>query len=64
MPSGHDDFPDPERDLDETGEQTLVVAGGCFWCTEAVCKPLEGVLEATSSAQKPLHCQLLVSRSQ
>ena len=48
MPSGHDDFPDPERDLDETGEQTLVVAGGCFWCTEAVCKPLEGVLEATS----------------
>src|SRR5215813_9702727 len=45
---GHDDFPDPERDIDATGEQTLVVAGGCFWCTEAVFKPLDGVLEVTS----------------
>src|SRR5262245_3999824 len=48
MPSGHDDFPDPERDIAATGEQTLVLAGGCFWCTEAVFKPLEGVLEVTS----------------
>jgi peptide-methionine (S)-S-oxide reductase len=48
MPSGHDDFPDPERDIAATGEQTLVLAGGCFWCTEAVFKPLDGVLEVTS----------------
>jgi peptide-methionine (S)-S-oxide reductase len=48
MPSGHDDFPDPERDIEATGEQALVLAGGCFWCTEAVFKPLDGVLEATS----------------
>ena len=38
-------FPDPERD--RTGEQgpaTIVLAGGCFWCTEAVYAEVEGVL--------------------
>ena len=38
-------FPDPERD--RTGEQgpaTIVLAGGCFWCTEAVYGEVEGVL--------------------
>ena len=43
------DFPDPARDIsvrDRT--QTVVLAGGCFWCTEAVFKPLEGVLEVAS----------------
>jgi peptide-methionine (S)-S-oxide reductase len=42
-------FPDPARDIpagDKT--QTVVLAGGCFWCTEAVFKPLEGVLDVTS----------------
>jgi peptide-methionine (S)-S-oxide reductase len=41
-------FPDPVRDLDAPGapgEQTVVFAGGCFWCTEAVFKELDGVLD-------------------
>src|SRR5215211_2177740 len=44
-------FPDPERDIEAAqgaGEQTVVLAGGCFWCVEAVFKELEGVLEVTS----------------
>jgi len=44
-------FPDPERDIDPArapGEQTAVLAGGCFWCVEAVFKELEGVREVTS----------------
>lgn len=45
-------FPDPEIDV-EAGDaggaqQTAVLAGGCFWCTEAVYKALEGVLEVTA----------------
>ena len=27
--------------------QTIYLAGGCFWCTEAVFKSLKGVSEAT-----------------
>jgi peptide-methionine (S)-S-oxide reductase len=42
-------FPDPEVDVAAaSGEQTAVLAGGCFWCTEAVYKELDGVLEVTS----------------
>ena len=44
-------FPDPETDIeaaDAAGEQTVVLAGGCFWCVEAVYKELDGVLEVTS----------------
>ncbi len=41
-------FPDPQQDLPQTGEQTLVLGGGCFWCTEAVYLALDGVLEVVS----------------
>lgn len=38
-------FPDPEYDPAEAGERAAVVlAGGCFWCVEAVYTNLEGVL--------------------
>ncbi len=45
-----DRFPDPVRDLDAHGtdSQTAVLAGGCFWCVEAVLRELDGVLEVTS----------------
>src|SRR5262245_28868057 len=44
------DFPDPARDIPpgDGSPQTAVLAGGCFWCTEAVMLPLEGVLGVTS----------------
>lgn len=41
-------FPDPQQDLAQSGEQTLVLGGGCFWCTEAVYQALDGVLKVTS----------------
>src|SRR5918998_3196590 len=43
-----DDFPDPVVDLPPAapgGESaTAILAGGCFWCTEAVYSQLDGVL--------------------
>lgn len=40
------DVPDPELDppLVDIGTKRAVLAGGCFWCTEAVFKELAGVL--------------------
>ena len=35
-------FPDPAEDMGAKGS-TMVLAGGCFWCTEAVFRLLEGV---------------------
>ena len=44
-------FPDPEVDIEAgaaDGAQTTVLAGGCFWCVEAVYRELDGVIEVTS----------------
>jgi peptide-methionine (S)-S-oxide reductase len=44
------DFPDPE--IDETSSsaahRTAVLAGGCFWCTEAVFQQIDGVEKVVS----------------
>jgi peptide-methionine (S)-S-oxide reductase len=41
-------FPDPQQDVKATGEQTAVVAGGCFWGVEAVFERLAGVTDVVS----------------
>jgi peptide-methionine (S)-S-oxide reductase len=44
-------IPLPARDIpagDEPSPATVVLAGGCFWCTEAVFLPLDGVLSVRS----------------
>lgn len=45
-----DNFPHPPHDIGpEAGDtQALVLAGGCFWCTEAVYLAMEGVLSVES----------------
>lgn len=43
------DFPDPARDLAApAGPRAIVLAGGCFWCTEAVYRQIDGVLGVES----------------
>ena len=46
-----DDFPNPIVDIPPAAPgappATAVLAGGCFWCTEAVYSQLEGVLAVT-----------------
>jgi len=38
-------FPDPKTELSEAADAaTAIIAGGCFWCTEAVYAQLDGVL--------------------
>src|SRR5437870_5301545 len=44
-------LPDPAIDMDRSaakGKQTAVLAGGCFWCTEAVFEQLAGVEKVIS----------------
>lgn len=40
-------FPDPLRDVaaSDQAQAEAVLAGGCFWCTEAVYRQLDGVLD-------------------
>ena len=43
------DFPDPKiDDKAQKGEQTAVLAGGCFWCVEAVFQQIAGVTKVVS----------------
>lgn len=44
-------FPEPKEDIKaaaDAGKQTLVLAGGCFWCTEGVFENTPGVLDVIS----------------
>jgi peptide-methionine (S)-S-oxide reductase len=43
-------FPDPQTDIARAAgaESRAVLAGGCFWCVEAVYKQLDGVSAVTS----------------
>ncbi len=45
------DFPDPAHDAPlqaAPGRQLAILAGGCFWCVEAVYREIDGVLEVVS----------------
>ena len=44
-------FPQPAEDLvvaPDAGPQTIVLAGGCFWCVEGVYEEIPGVLNVVS----------------
>jgi peptide-methionine (S)-S-oxide reductase len=43
-----DEVPAAEMDPPTTGEQSIVLAGGCFWCVEGVYRKLRGVISAVS----------------
>jgi len=49
MPADKGAFPDPSVDVKHApGKQTAVLAGGCFWCIEAVFEVVEGVDDVIS----------------
>jgi peptide-methionine (S)-S-oxide reductase len=49
MPADKGAFPDPAVDVKPaSGKQTAVLAGGCFWCIEAVFEVMEGVDDVIS----------------
>lgn len=41
-------FPAPSQPFSESGNQRVIVGGGCFWCTEAVYLELKGVSSVRS----------------
>src|SRR2546428_3260522 len=46
-----EEFPDPVVDsalATSTGQSRAILAGGCFWCVEAVYKNLDGVSSVNS----------------
>ena len=46
-----EEFPDPVVDaalVDKAGQSRAILAGGCFWCVEAVYKNLDGVTSVKS----------------
>lgn len=48
-PAPHAQFPDPPEDLPAgASPRSVVLAGGCFWCVEAVYRQLDGVLSVVS----------------
>lgn len=49
LPAFAAEFPDPSLDQKPAkGRQTAILAGGCFWCTEAVFEFVEGVDKVVS----------------
>lgn len=44
------EVPDPARDIKtpSKGNQRIILAGGCFWCTEVVFQHIDGVQEVIS----------------
>jgi peptide-methionine (S)-S-oxide reductase len=49
MSASRVEFPDPATDIKPgSGKQSVVLAGGCFWCTEAVFEIIEGVEDVIS----------------
>ncbi len=49
IPADRKVFPDPAVDVKRAaGKQTAVLAGGCFWCMEAVFQIMEGVDDVMS----------------
>jgi len=45
-----DQVPDPQIDIqpEDNSPARAILAGGCFWCVEAVFKPIAGVIKVTS----------------